>query len=363
MKSKILFLAPFPTSENIKDGMISRIKDIDRLFEDVDRTYLDLSLRRNLKTIKKIDSVNVIELNAILNFWYIIKLVKEHNYFYTHSIFNMRFFWVFLLFFDKKKKLILDAHGVVTEEMKYFDKKKYLSMYFSFIERFVFRRLSFGIFVTTTMSDYFKKKYPKSNFRSLIYHIIPRDLKEFDVNSKEIQNKTNDRINILYSGGVHSWQNIELMMDTISLNQIENLHYTILTNDVKYIKEEISKRGINPNVISVDSREPSELWKDYLKADYGFVLRDDNIVNNVACPTKLIEYLFYGINPIVLTPNIGDFKSLGYEYCELDDFNKGNYQKAQGFNLKNFEIVKFMIKNNLDVDIKRIVFDEVAGMY
>ena len=52
----------------------------------------------------------------------------------------------------------------------------------------------------------------------------------------------------------------------------------------------------------------------------GFVLRDDVLVNRVACPTKLLEYIQYGVLPIVLSDAIGDFKELGYKYIGLDDF-------------------------------------------
>ena len=115
MKNKLLFLAPYPSITNSKDGMIIRIKEIDKLFEDIDRTYITLSLIRNVKKRTSIGLVDIVEANVILDFWYIIKIIKDHNYIYSHSIYNLRFFWFFLLFFTKSKTLILDVHGVVPE--------------------------------------------------------------------------------------------------------------------------------------------------------------------------------------------------------------------------------------------------------
>ena len=44
------------------------------------------------------------------------------------------------------------------------------------------------------------------------------------------------------------------------------------------------------------------------------------MVNRVACPTKLVEYLAAGILPILNTPNIGDFVRDGMAYISLEDF-------------------------------------------
>ena len=35
--------------------------------------------------------------------------------------------------------------------------------------------------------------------------------------------------------------------------------------------------------------------------------REEILVNAVACPTKLVEYMYWGVVPVVITPNIGDF--------------------------------------------------------
>lgn len=298
MSSEFLFLAPYPNEQNNKDGMISRIKDIDILFEDLERTYLTVSLRRNLKSFKKIGNVKIIEVNLFLNFFYLFKLIRGHKFIYVHSVFNLRYLWQYLFFLNKNQVLILDAHGLVSEEFKFFDKKETIARYFSLIEKLVFKRLNHGIFVTHAMSSYFNRKYPDSFFKSNIYHIIPRNLKKMISAQKESTKSAScDKIQVIYSGGVHPWQNIDLMLDSIKSNQNENVHYTILTNEVEYIKKLIVEKDINRDLVNVDSRSPENLWQDYMNADYGFVLRQDNVVNNVACPTKLIEYMYYGIRP------------------------------------------------------------------
>ena len=58
---------------------------------------------------------------------------------------------------------------------------------------------------------------------------------------------------------------------------------------------------------------------DYQESHYGFILREDIVVNHVACPTKLIEYLAMGVIPIVDCEKIGDFSEMGMRYVYLND--------------------------------------------
>jgi hypothetical protein len=61
----------------------------------------------------------------------------------------------------------------------------------------------------------------------------------------------------------------------------------------------------------------------YLSSDFGFVLRDDTAVNRVSCPTKLSEYLWFGVIPIVKTPHVGDFLTEGFSYVTEGEFAAG----------------------------------------
>lgn len=90
---------------------------------------------------------------------------------------------------------------------------------------------------------------------------------------------------------------------------------------------------------------------EYQTAHYGFVLRDDITVNNVACPTKLVEYLQYGILPILLTPNIGDFAARGMEYLPLEDLLAGKLpseEQRRQMAARNGEVLGLLLQDHLD---------------
>jgi hypothetical protein len=87
------------------------------------------------------------------------------------------------------------------------------------------------------------------------------------------------------------------------------------------------------------------LAAEYSAADFGFIVRDKSPVNGVACPTKLIEYLCYGVIPIVELVEIGDFAAYGYEYVSLADFNEGFFpdHASRGWMIKrNLEVARSM---------------------
>jgi hypothetical protein len=67
----------------------------------------------------------------------------------------------------------------------------------------------------------------------------------------------------------------------------------------------------------------------YSECHYGLILRQDDPVNHVACPTKLIEYLAYGVVPVVDSPRIGDFLELGMRYVTLADLESGNLPQEE----------------------------------
>ena len=69
----------------------------------------------------------------------------------------------------------------------------------------------------------------------------------------------------------------------------------------------------------------------------------------------MVEYLNYGIIPIVLSEKIGDFKELGYEYLNLNKFND-NIVGRKSF--KNAEVINLIYKKN-DKDLRKLVLSQV----
>lgn len=355
---KLLFLAPFPDDRYPKNGMINRIASIDSYFKAEKRTYLYVSLRKNLKKYHVLNgAIEIFELNLFLHFFRIVNILFSAENIYSHSIHLMKNIWFIIL--PLKQRIILDAHGVVPEEIEYFERKSYLYYLLLLTERIVFAKKNATIVcVTEAMKIHFIHKYPKFKGKFLVFNIFPeqliRESTESNVNIKQTDVSKIDKTIVLYSGGTAGWQNIELMLDLIEKNQSDNIEYLILTVEIEIFKKIIANYKINEKNIQIKSVSPNELSSYYKIADYGFILREDNIVNNVANPTKLIDYLFYGMIPIVLTPKIGDYLSYGYEYIEYDKFNT-SIEKPKNRSIRNIEIAKNIMNANIKVDYKNII--------
>jgi hypothetical protein len=316
----ITFLAYYPRAKDESDGMMQRILNVDKLFHEHSRQYIDISVRRNSKKKCDVlsDSLTVYRVNLFLHLGFIAKLLKQSAIVYAHSIYNLFFPLAFLFFFRKKQRVYLDVHGVVPEENLLMGKK--ISYYvYSIVEYFAFRLIAGAIYVTNAMKTHYDSKYPRlSNVPSIVYNIYPNFAANFNLSEQAEANKTV----VVYSGNCQKWQNIELMLDVIKKNRHEHLEYIILTGELSTFKKKLQEAGIEEKLwnISVMNVKPSELPTYYSKAHYGFILRDDIVVNQVANPTKMLEYLSFGIIPIVKSPQIGDFTFYSYDYLLYTDF-------------------------------------------
>ena len=85
--------------------------------------------------------------------------------------------------------------------------------------------------------------------------------------------------------------------------------FLFITPHSSILKDMIKNIGLDISKCYITSCGQSEVTT-YLKAcDAGIIIRDDTLVNNVACPTKIGEYLNAGL-PVLLTKNIGDMSEL-----------------------------------------------------
>jgi len=120
---------------------------------------------------------------------------------------------------------------------------------------------------------------------------------------------------------LQKWQQVYKMIEAIQ-NTSDYYIYKFFCPAPQNALAMLSDDLRNKASIEIDSKPSKEIFTAYRACHYGFILRDSTIVNRVACPTKLIEYLSMGIVPIVDCEDIGDFKKMGMQYVHLDDLMK-----------------------------------------
>lgn len=345
----ILFLATYPTQSSEKDGMVQRIASIDAQFADRERAYLTIYYRKKAKKIiERRGLLTLYSLSFFKDFFLLLRLFFSASNVYIHSLYNVPTYVFFFLYLIKRP-IILDVHGVVPEENQFMGYQKYFD-HFQKIERRLFKMSNLKIVtVTDAMTKYYKEKYPNAKFSSLKYSIFPAHLRELPVQPKPIDNET---VNFVYAGNLQKWQNVDMMLESIAkLVTNANYHFYILTGELEDMLSLVKEKIGDVKNLEVLSVSPEELKNYYEKCHYGFVLRDDIIVNRVACPTKLIEYMFYGLVPIVLSENMGDFNSLGYEFARVNDLENLKAKKST----INLEIIKKMQVENRSVNFQSLL--------
>lgn len=343
----IIFFAPFPALSDEKDGMIQRIASIDSLVSDLPRIYLDLSYRGFLsKRIHQFGNVTVFQLNCFVHFFFIVSLLKKAKIVYIHSVFNA--LTALIAYFVTKP--ITDLHGVVPEELEYQGHHRRARLY-GFIERIALKRSSSVVYVTKVMMRHFKKKYERLSSSDRIIAILPK-LSDERGARENVLGIIRDANAVVYAGGLQAWQNVSLMINVAAT--APQFRFEFLSGEAQSLQKLAESANV-ANFICT-SVEPQQVPNHYLTCTYGFILRDAVLVNQVACPTKLVEYLYWGVIPIVLMPDIGDFDALGFSYVSLMNFQLGKMpdaDEASRMRLVNRQVVEGLMKSS-DWEISKL---------
>lgn len=316
----IVVVAPYPSPENQKDGMIQRVAHIDELMVSLPRIYLDLSFRRFVrKDVQVRGETTVYRLNLITHFFLICRLIKRAKLLYIHSAYNA----LKAIAFPTDAHVVFDAHGIVPEELTQ-EGQALAARLFTFAERLVLRRCNTLICVTRSMLTHFNDKHGyRSGREEIILPILPK--LGFSDDSNQALHTIRDDQSVIYAGGMQAWQNVDKMI-AAAIRQ-PALTYTFLTGNPEQFKVRLQASSIQR--FCCETVSPEQVRDYYLRHQYGFVLRELDIVNAVACPTKLVEYLYWGVLPIVITPRIGDFDETNLSGILLKNFENGFFPNAE----------------------------------
>jgi GT2 family glycosyltransferase len=345
----ILFLVRFPNNEDLKDGYFQRINAIDTFLSEYNRFYVnylfeleEFSLFPKVVKIKnKVFEIRPYIKNP-LHLFVVLFLDIFIGRIYLHSILRLQSKFNKVLFFVSRKR-ILDIHGVVPEE---FEMHGDIDGYniFNNVEKFAIGKADVVIGVTGKMVEHIIKKHKVSDKKNMIILPILPEMKGISENI--MQKKINT---VIYCGGLQKWQQVEKMLEYVELNKHKN-EFAFLVPEPQKLLDQYKNiyKDVFPGIVeSVESHKVNE-W--YARYSFGLVLREDIIVNNAACPTKLIEYFQNDVVPIVDSANIGDFRELGYAYVD--------YKKE----LPTLEEWKKMVIQNREV-LKEIysIFEKGSG--
>jgi GT2 family glycosyltransferase/glycosyltransferase involved in cell wall biosynthesis len=315
----IVFFGGYFYPERHSDGYFQRIQIVDRLFADKWRIYVESEELRGRPIWFDNPEPRVIVLRVTggsVRRWMVRALAVlaalRAGRIYFHSVLRMYDNRFGLLIHLPVLRKALDIHGVVPEEFRMHD-DYFSAVRFERLEESGVRNAGLVIVVTDTMRQYLQQKYRNGlRGRTVAFPMFPTFAPSLAdrplVDGKQVT---------VYAGGLHKWQQVPKMLDAMArtAHRFQHRFYCGSPDAVRPMLEP----GFESQ-LELGSKTHAELLELYAQCHYGFILREDIVVNRVACPTKLVEYLAMGVVPIMDCENIGDFKSMGMRFVTLTDF-------------------------------------------
>lgn len=315
----IIILGPYHRIWRADEGWVSRVRAIDYALHRFHRVYVNFSTEGKLflhgrrptvfSTSPWIAQYNLDAYDA-QHTEIFARLMDGASACYAHNLHLAEHAlpWV------ASGKVVTDMHGAVPEEEALLGNPDRAAQ-FADVERRLVMKSQKLVVVSNALACHLRAKYPESGcefIRVPICEPLP---------PAPPRKAHSGKLRLVYCGSDHAWQNVPDMLrlahawrDRFDFHLYSHRHAAI----ARYAADARLAEGVKFGAAS-----KAELTGIYAHSDLGFILRDDNIVNRVACPTKLYEYLHFGVVPIVRSPEIGDFIEYGYDFITEFELTNG----------------------------------------
>lgn len=258
----------------------------------------------------------MILISGLMVRWKGIRLIHAQNLYFAFVALVLKKLW--------GVSYIFDMHGLVPEESLY---QNLLGRHASFrvlkwMEEKCVVNADCILCVSQALSQYLQSRYNASASRIIVTpNGVDHGLFHYNVRKRKelrVHRGLNSRLVVLYAGNIGRWHAeaklVELFREIKS--QREDAYFLILTPaSTKQLAHLLSCSG------------DIEIEKDYtilsvahhkvpsynMVADMALLVREKNIVNEVACPTKFVEYLACGV-PVLASGGVGDIGGIVREH-------------------------------------------------
>lgn len=261
-----------------------------------------------------------------------------------------------------KAKIITDFRGLVSDEV-ILEKKitsKLKSKFYEHIERNAAKKSDLILVVSENFKEILIKKIPGLK-KDSIFALRPFiDTKKFFYSEEKRKNtrkslgiKNNETL-LVYCGGISKWQCIdETLLMFKKLNKFNSsIKLLMLVSNTQHITEKSKELHINKESIITMTVKNDEVNNYYNAADFGLLLREKSLTNEVAYPTKFSEYLLSGL-PVIMTKHIGCIKDANKQNAIIIENTKPKQdillkKITKKFNRQKISSTyrKLLIKNN-----------------
>lgn len=225
----------------------------------------------------------------------------------------------------------LDIRGTI-EEFKLSKTRRFLYPYFKYRSRKNPSRFNMATTVTYNLRRHIIEDY-KLDEKEVKIKVVPT-LSMLDYKPKEIKS------NITFIGKIAWIDPDSFVKQTLKINEIaQKFNWSINFIGNTSGTFGLEKYGVN----FIDRMTPEELAEFVTSFHTGMVLRDDSIVNKVAAPCKISDYLCLGM-PIIYSGEIGSLKDFKDKFPEctnflihVDELSDESFENLQSMKEDNFK--------------------------
>ncbi|MCK5611940.1 hypothetical protein KAR91_59270 [Candidatus Pacearchaeota archaeon] len=214
----------------------------------------------------------------------------------------------------------IDFKGVVPEEHLMYGESNIFINVMSYVGAKIFERNIFKYGDSFSAVSYNFKKYFENKYRigSRPFIVLPSSVDTDKFFFENARRKTyrkklgyeDSDIVIIYSGSLKKWQQPEVIFKFfLEASKQVSYKFLILTFDTDKANRLLYKYTIPKENITILAVSPLDVTNYLNASDICLLIRKDDIVNNVASPTKFGEYLVTK-NKIIISKGVGDFSTL-----------------------------------------------------
>lgn len=160
------------------------------------------------------------------------------------------------------------------------------------VSKYALMRADLTFVVSNAMREYYQEEYGVALDKTVVMPCFNEE-----VDDALPLGQRNGNV-FLYAGGLAPWQCFEETVDLYRSieERVEDASFLVLVKDRERAERILEAAGVRR--YEIDYVNQKQLKSRIQGVSYGFCLREDNPVNNVATPTKLSTYVANGIIPI-----------------------------------------------------------------
>lgn len=261
------------------------------------------------------------------------------------------------------KKAGYDGRGAIAAEWAEYDVVPYPNLKRSIhqLEKNAALNSDFRISVSEKLVDYWKERFDyQDDKHAVIPCLVNSDFKYLQLSKEEksaIRQKHGihpDAFVLVYSGSVSGWQSFGLVKETLvpCLKESTNAALLFLSPPDKHIEE-------------LQKEFPGRVFRAWVKhhevtpllsaCNYGVLIREESVTNQVASPTKFAEYLSAGL-PVIISEGIGD-------YAAFVRNNRCGIVLAKGQSVSASSLIRFPAEDMVSLVLRFFTKESQAESY